>query len=90
MLPVGKEKGHILLRNQFLCDVDYDIGEPLSFESGLQVQRIALTVSEEHCAALLNAYDLVLVLADGQRCPIPRPIQHLGLNNLECYVESLE
>jgi hypothetical protein len=89
MLPVGKEKGHIWLRDQFLCDVDYDISNPLRSTSGPQVQRIALTVPEEHCASLLDAYDLVLVLADGQRCRIPRPIQHLGLNNLECYVESV-
>jgi len=90
MLPIGKEKGYIWLRDQFLCDVDYDIGEPLSFESGPQVQRIILAVPEEHCALLLDSYELELVLADGQRCPIPRPIQHLGSNKLECYVESLE
>jgi hypothetical protein len=89
MLPVEKDTGHIWLRGQFLCDVDYDISKPLRSDSQPQVQRIILTVSEEHCATLLDAYDLVLELANGQRCPIPRPIQHLGANHLECYVESL-
>jgi hypothetical protein len=45
-------------------------------------------VPEEHCAMLLDAYNLTLVLANGQRCPIPRPLQHLGFNWIECYVES--
>jgi hypothetical protein len=88
MLPVEKATGQIWLREQFLCDVEYDISEPLSVGANLQVQRIILVVPEEHCAVLLDSYELTLVIADGQRCHIPRPLQHLGLNRLECYVES--
>ncbi len=88
MLTVEKAKGQIWLREQLLCDVEYEISEPLKRTAGPQVQRITLVVSEEHCASLLDAYELTLVMADGQRCHIPRPIQHLGSNCIECYVES--
>lgn len=88
MLPVGQGTGQMWLRDQFLCDVEYDIGEPLKFSRNPQVQRIDLVVPEEHCAALMDAYELVLVLGDGQRHHIPRPLRHLGEHHLECYVES--
>ncbi len=88
MLPVEKAKGQIWLREQLLCDIEYEISEPMSVGVKPHVQRITLVVAEEHCAMLLDAYDLTLVMADGQRCHIPRPIQHLGSNCIECYVES--
>jgi hypothetical protein len=88
MLPVEKAKGQIWLHDKFLCDVEYDISKPLKRTDGPQVQRVTLVVPEEHCAVLLDSYDLTLVLADGQRFRIPRPLQHLGSNRIECYVES--
>jgi hypothetical protein len=89
MLPIEKAKGQIWLDDQFLCDVEYDIGTPISVSGKLQVQRIVFTLLEEHCTALLKALGLTLVLADGQRHDIPRPFQRLGEGSLECYFESL-
>jgi len=88
MLPVEKAEGQIWLRDQHLCDVEYEISEPMSASAMPHVQRVILVVPEEHCAVLLDSYELILVMADGQRCHIPRPLQHLGLNCIECYVES--
>jgi hypothetical protein len=88
MLPVEKATGQIWLRDQHLCDVEYEISEPLSASAMPHVQRIILVVPEEHCAALLDSYELILIMADGQRHHIPRPIQRVGLGVLECYVES--
>ena len=88
MLSVEKEKGQIWLREQLLCDVEYEISEPLNASANPHVQRITLVMAEEDCAALLDAYDLTLVMANGQSCHIPRPLQHLGSNCIECYVES--
>jgi hypothetical protein len=89
MLPVEKAKGQIWLHDKFLCDVEYDISEPLKMTDHPPVQRITFTLDDEHCAPLLDTYDLTLVLADGRRCAIPRPLQRVGLGSLECYVESL-
>lgn len=88
MLPVEKAKGQIFLSDHFLCEVEYDISEPLQVARNANVQRIKLDVPDEHCATLLDAYNLVLVLANGQRSRIPRPRLHAGLNSLECYVET--
>jgi hypothetical protein len=89
MLPIEKAKGQIWLHDKFLCEVEYEISEALGHSRTVHVQRIMLTVPEEHCAVLLDAYNLFLTLADGQRHRIPRPLQRLGSNYLECYVESL-
>ena len=88
MLPVEKAKGQIWLHDKFLCDVEYEIDQPLKRTSGPQVQRVSFTVEDEHCTVLLDAYELTLILGDGRRCSIPRPIQKIGLGCLECYVES--
>jgi hypothetical protein len=88
MLPVEKAKGQVFLGQQFLCDVDYDISEPMKASRNSNVQRIVLDVPDEHCAMLLDAYNLFLVLADGQRHRIPRPLLNSTLNHLECYVET--
>ena len=87
MLPVEKGKGQVFVGQQFLCDVGYDINAPLHVDGDPQVQRIVLDVPDEHCATLLNAYNLTLVLADWQSLHIPRPLQLIGLNGVECYVE---
>lgn len=89
MLPVEKAKGQVWLEDQFLCDVEYEISEPLKLIRKFHVQRICFVVAEEHCAVLLNAYNLTLVLASGQRCHIPRPFHHHGSGSMECYVESV-
>jgi len=86
MLPVEKAKGQIFLHDKFLCDVEYDISEPLKSTGGPQIQHITLTVEDEHCAPLLAAYGLTLVVADGECFAIPRPIMRQA--RLECYVES--
>jgi hypothetical protein len=88
MLPVEQDRGQIWQDGRFLCDIDYDIDAPLTSANGHQIQRITFTVAEEDCAPLLDAYDLTLVIADGSRCEIPRPLQQVGLGRLECYVES--
>jgi hypothetical protein len=87
MLPVEKGKGQLFIGGKFLCDVAYDISAPLHVDGNPRVQRILLDVPDEHCATLLNAYNLTLVLADGRRLHIPRPLQLVGLNGVECYVE---
>jgi hypothetical protein len=88
MLAVEQGSGQIWLYDEFLCHIEYDISEALSFIDGHQVQRIFLRLLEEGCAPLLDAYDLTLVIADGSRCAIPRPLQRMGLARIECYVES--
>ncbi|MCC6457295.1 MAG: hypothetical protein IT328_20240 [Caldilineaceae bacterium] len=88
MLPVEQGSGQIWQDEQFLCDIDYDIDEPLVSANGHKIQRVTFTVAEADCAQLLDAYGLTLVIADGRRCAIPRPLQLAGLDRLECYVES--
>src|SRR5687768_8410810 len=75
MLPMSQRTEQMWLREEFLCEVEYNIGEPLKFAYNPQVQRIDLVVLEVHCAAQLDMYDLTLMLADGQRYHIPRPLQ---------------
>ena len=89
MLPVEKATGQLWLRAEFLCDVEYDISQPLNSTGSSQVQRVTLTLEDEHCDKLIDAYELILILGDGRRCSIPRPLQKMGLGGLECYVESL-
>jgi hypothetical protein len=89
MLAVEKAQGQIWLRGEFLCEIEYEISALLKHTRNPHVQRITLTVPEEHCAVLLDAYELILVMADGQHHHIPRPMHHLGSNYFECYVESL-
>jgi hypothetical protein len=88
VLPVEKAQGQIWLRDKFLCDIEYEISEPLRNSRTSHVQRIVLVVPEAHCATLLDAYELILVLDNGQRQPIPRPLHYKGSNRFECYVES--
>lgn len=88
MLSIEKGNGQIWLHDRFLCDVEYSISEPLRRTDGPEVQRITFILEEKDCAPLLNAYGLTLLLADGSRQQIPRPLQLIGLGTLECYVES--
>ena len=87
MLPVGSGSGQIWLKDEFLCNVEYKVDEARELAKRVRVQRIVLDVPEKHCEELLDAYELALVLADGQRWRIPRPLQHVGLGAVESYVE---
>jgi hypothetical protein len=89
MLPIEKGSGQIWNRDRFVCDVDYAIDDPRYFNDGYPVQRITFTLPEEDCAQLLDAYDLSLVIADGRRYAIPRPIRRVSVGQMECYVGSL-
>jgi len=88
MLPVEQDVGQLWLHGQFLCEVEYFISEPMDHVGNYIVQRIAFILDDKHCAKLLDAYNLILVIADGRRYAIPRPLQQIGLGCLECYVES--
>jgi hypothetical protein len=89
MLPVGQGIGQLWIEEQLLCETEYFIGEPMRGTGIIRVQRVILLLEDEHCNKLLDAYNIVLVSADGCHYPIPRPLQSLGLGCLECYVESL-
>ena len=88
MFPVGKAKGQIWHHDEYRCDVEYDISAPLRRTSTLRVQRIVLTVADDHRLTLLNSYGLTLMLEDGSRHSIPQALQSTGLGHLEFYVES--
>lgn len=88
MLPIGPGNGQVWHQARLVCDVEYRIDEPLKFLSGAVIQRVTLIVPDEHCVMLLDSYELSLVLADGQRHRIPRPLRLIEGNKLECYVET--
>jgi hypothetical protein len=87
MLPVEQGKGQVWRRDQFLCNVEYSISARLDLTDGLPLQRITLVLANKNCQPLLDAYDLTLVLADGSRCAIPRPLRSSDKEHLECYLE---
>jgi len=88
MLPVEQGTGQIWLREQFLCNVEYSIGEPMRRTGTLRAQRVLLSLEDEHCDMRIDAYGLTLVTADGSRYAIPRSPHRIGLGRLEFYVES--
>jgi hypothetical protein len=88
MLPVGQGKGQIWRSGELLCEVKYDIGEPIRRTGALRVQRILLTLEDEHCQLLVDVYGLILVMANGSQHAILRPFQLHGIGHLECYVET--
>lgn len=45
MLPHGKGKGQIWLGSRYLCDVEYDISNPVGTSASSAVQRLTLTVA---------------------------------------------
>jgi hypothetical protein len=87
LLPAEQNKGAIWRDGRLLCDVEYSISELLQLTDGNPIQRVTLTLSEEDCASLLDAYDLTLVLANGTRRAIPRPLRSSDKEYLECYLE---
>ena len=85
MLPIGTGQGELWKGDTILCKVDYDISESLSFVTG--TQHIQLTVHDYDCEKLLNVAGLTLVLADGSRHRLPRPINLVnGDGRLECFL----
>ena len=88
MLPVEKGKGQVWRRDQFLCDAEYDVGEPFQRNEFIDVQRVLLTVDAADCDPLLHSYDLTLVTASGKHYKIPKPFSLVGPGHLEIYIES--
>lgn len=89
MLPIGRGRGELWNGNQFLCKVDYDISPPLPFVTGGGTQRIQMEVHDYECEQLLNMAGITLVLADGSRQRLPRPLNFIsGDGYLECYLST--
>jgi hypothetical protein len=88
MLPVEQGKGQIWRRDQFLCNVEYSISARLDFADRIPVQHITLVLANKNCQPLLDAYDLTLVLADGSRWTIPRPLNLSDREHLESFIQS--
>jgi hypothetical protein len=87
MLPIGSGQGELWNGSTFLCAVDYDISEPLSFVTG--TQHVKLVVHDYDCEKLLNVAGFTLVLADGSRHRLPRPINLVnGDGHLECFLSA--
>jgi hypothetical protein len=87
MLPIGKGQGELWKANTFLCKVDYDISPPLTFVTG--AQHVKLVVHDYDCEMLLDVPGLTLILADGSRHRLPRPIDLVsGDGHLECFLNA--
>lgn len=87
MLPIGKGQGELWKGNTLLCKVDYDISPPLPFASSTDTQHVALVVHDYECEDLLNIAGLTLILADGSRHRLPRPLDVVqGDRRLECFL----
>jgi hypothetical protein len=89
MLPIGSGQGELWDGNTFLCAVDYDISPSLSFVTAAGTQHIKLVVHDYDCEKLLTVAGLTLVLADGSRHRLPRPINLVnGDGRLECFLSA--
>jgi hypothetical protein len=89
MLPVGKGQGQLWKGDTLLCDVDYDISESLPFITAVETQHIKMIVHDYDCEQLLNVAGLILVLADGSRHRLPRPLDVTkGDGRLECFLNA--
>ncbi|MCC6457294.1 MAG: hypothetical protein IT328_20235 [Caldilineaceae bacterium] len=87
MLPIGRGQGELWNGNRFLCAVDYDISPSLAFVT--DTQHVKLAVHDYDCEQLLNIAGLTLVLADGSRHRLPRPINFIKDDGrLECFVSA--
>jgi hypothetical protein len=86
MLPIARGQGELWNGNRFLCAVDYDISAPLTFVTVAGMQRIQLRVHDYECEQLLNIAGLTLVLADGTRHRLPRPLNLHRAGHLECFL----
>lgn len=89
MLPVGKGQGELWKGTTFLCKVDYEISEPLSYISAAGTQHVKMVVHDYECEKLLHVAGLTLILADGSRHRLPRPIDVImDDGNLECFLNT--
>jgi hypothetical protein len=89
MLPIGKGQGEVWKEDKFICHCDYDISAPLPFASAAGTQRIRMEVHDYDCEELLDVPGLTLVLADGSRHRLPRPLNFVtGDGYLECYLST--
>jgi hypothetical protein len=89
MLPVGNGQGQLWKGDTFLCDVDYEISGVLPFITAGETQHVKLTVHNYDCEHLLHVAGLILVLADGSRHRLPRPIDAVqGDGRLECFLST--
>ena len=89
MLPVGRGQGELWKGDTLLCKVDYDISQPLTYLSVADTQHIKLVVHDFDCEQLINVAGLMLVLADGSRHRLPKPINLVsGDGHLECFLSA--
>jgi hypothetical protein len=84
MLPIGSGQGELWKGDTLLCKVDYDISPPLPFAT--ETQHVKLVVHDYDCEQLLAVAGLTLVLADGSRHRLPKPLDLVsGDGRLECF-----
>jgi hypothetical protein len=89
MLLIGRGHGELWNRDKFLCEVEYDISPPLPFFSTAIVQHIEMIVRNNACEDLLHIAGMTLVLADGSRHRLPKPLDHRhGDGHLECFLTT--
>ena len=89
MLPIGRGRGELWDGSKFLCQVEYNISPPLSFLSDAHTQHVELIVRNNACEDLLHIAGLTLVLADGSRHRLPKPLDHKpGDGHLECFLTT--
>lgn len=89
MLPIGKGQGELWKGDTFLCKVDYDISPPLTFVTVAGTQHVNMVVHDYDCEMLLDVAGLTLVLADGSRHRLPRPLNFIeGDRKLECFISA--
>lgn len=89
MIPIGRGHGELWNGNTFLCQVEYDVSPPLPFLSDVMVQRVDMTVRDNTCEKVAQVAGLTLVLADGSRHRLPKPLDHRhGDGHLECFLTT--
>ncbi len=88
MLPIGRGQGSLWNGDRHLCKVDYDISPPLEFITIADAQRVHLVVHDYECTLLLNIAGLTLVLANGTRHRLPRPLKLSKTGHMECFLTA--
>ena len=89
MLPIGSGQGELWKGDTFLCKVDYDISPTLPFVIEADTQHIKLVVHDYDCEMLLTVAGLTLILADGSRHRLPKPVNlKSGDGRLECFLSA--
>jgi hypothetical protein len=89
MLPIGRGRGELWNGSKFLCEVEYDISPLLPFISDAKLQRVEMIVRNNACEDLVRIPGITLVLADGSRHRLPKPVDHRhGDGHLECYLTT--